>query len=93
MNFLLFCFLFSLNLRMIDKKEVYKNLIKELIKLFDGHILLYILQSLSSMFANIEMCCCIEGILILWILQFKTSCIEGDTVKSAPNVASVYNNM
>lgn len=44
-------------LRTIDKKEVYKNLIKELIKLFNGHILLYILQSLSSMFANIEMCC------------------------------------
>lgn len=65
MNVLLFCFVFSLNFKNDNKKEVYKNLIKELIKLFDGHILLYILQSLSSMFANIEMCCCIGGILIL----------------------------
>lgn len=54
-----YCFVlfFHWILRTIDKKEVYKNLIKELIKLFNGHILLYILQSLSSMFANIEMCC------------------------------------
>lgn len=73
LKWIFYCFVFCFHwiLRTIDKKEVYKNLIKELIKLFDGHILLYILQSLSSMFANIEMCCCIEGILILWILQFK----------------------
>lgn len=58
LEWMFYCFVlfFHWILRTIDKKKVYKNLIKELIKLFDGHILLYILQSLSSMFANIEMC-------------------------------------
>lgn len=52
-------FFFHWILRTIDKKKKhsYMYLIKELIKVFDGHIHLYILQSLSSMFANIGMCC------------------------------------
>lgn len=67
-------FFFHWILRMIDKKKKhsYMYLIKELIKVFDGHIHLYILQSLSSMFANIGMCCVHRRnmLLILWILQF-----------------------
>lgn len=90
MNVLLFCFVFSLNFKNDNKKEVYKNLIKELIKLFNGHILLYILQSLSSLFANIEMCCVHKRNIDIVNSLNKLHRRKYSTVKSAPYVASVY---